>query len=182
MKFLLETAPLVVFFIVYKSYGLMEATAVLIAATSLCAAISYVVHKKVPIMPVITAVVVAIFGGLTIISEDELFIKIKPTVVNILFAAILLGGVAFKKGMLRYLLGEAFTMSEEAWRSFSLRWGLFFLFLAGTNEVIWRNFPTDFWVEFKVFGMLSLSIAFTLSQIPFLKRHMKEKKGEDNLA
>lgn len=179
IKFLLDMGPLVAFFIVYKMNGLMGATAVLMAATFASIVISYVLHKKVPLMPLITAIVVGIFGGLTLLLHDEIFIKIKPTIVNIIFASILLGGVACKKGLLRYLLGEAFTMSEKAWRIFSFRWGVFFLFLAVVNECIWRNFSTDFWVQFKVFGMFSMSIVFTLSQIPFLKRNMAQKADEN---
>lgn len=178
MKFLLEMGPLVAFFVVYKFHGLIEATAVLMAATFASVIATYVLHKKVPVMPLITAGVVGVFGGLTIFLQDETFIKLKPTIVNCIFAVILLGGAFFKKGFLRYLLGEALPMSEEAWRVFSMRWGIFFLFLAVVNEVVWRNFSTDFWVQFKVFGMFTMSILFTLSQVPFIKRHMEEVKGE----
>lgn len=171
--------PLVAFFVAYRYFGLIDATYVLIAATSLSVIITYLMYKKVPVMPLVTALVVGIFGGLTIALHDEVFIKLKPTIVNTIFAVILLGGVVFKKGMLQYVLGEAWEMNEEAWRKFSLRWGVFFLFLAGINEVVWRNFSTDFWVEFKVFGMLTLSILFTLSQIPFLKRHIETKENNN---
>ena len=129
-------------------------------------------------MPLISGVAVTLLGGLTLFLHDEYFIKIKPTFVNLLFASILLGGLYFQKPMFKYVLGHAFTLTEEGWRVLSLRWGIFFVFLAGLNEVIWRNFSTDFWVNFKVFGMLSLTMLFTLTQIPLLKKYWVEEAKE----
>lgn len=179
MKYLLDYGPLVVFFVAYKFFGLIAATGALVAATAVSVVGFYLLQKRVPVMPLVSALVVGIFGGLTITLHDEIFIKLKPTIVNILFAVTLLGGAyIFKKGLLKYLFGEALPLPEEAWLTFSKRWGLFFLFLAVVNEVVWRHFPTDFWVKFKVFGMLSMSILFTLSQWPFLKRYISVEKSE----
>lgn len=170
-KFLSDMGPLAVFFLVYKWYGLIEATAALIAATFVSVLYVYWSEKKIPTMPLASAVLVGIFGGLTIISEDEVFIKMKPTILNTLFGLILLIGVCFRKGLLQYLLDDAFKMKAKAWRIFSFRWALFFFFLAIVNEIVWRNFGTDFWVKFKVFGMLPLTMAFTLTQVPFIQKH-----------
>lgn len=173
MKLFLEFAPLIAFFIVYKVFGLIPATGTLIILTGISVILLYFIQKKLPIMPIASAVIVGIFGGLTILLHNEIFIKLKPTIVNTLFAVILLIGAAgFKKGLLKYLMGEALPLSDTAWLTFSKRWGVFLLFLAVVNEIVWRNFSTDFWVQFKVFGMFSMSILFTLSQIPFIQKHM----------
>lgn len=172
MKFIAEMGPLLLFFATYKFNGLIFATGVLIVATCVSVAFVYFKERKIPLMPLISAVILGIFGGLTLVFADEIFIKIKPTLVNILFAAILFAGVFKGRGLLKHLFGSALKMNEEAWVTFSFRWGVFFLCLAGLNEVIWRNFDTDFWVKFKVFGMLPLSLLFMLSQLPFLQRHV----------
>lgn len=172
-KNILEFGPLIIFFLVYKWQGLINATAVLVVVTAVAVIINYVLEKKVPVMPLASAVILGIFGILTVISEDTFFIKIKPTIVNLLFAAILLIGAAMKKGMLKYLMGSAIEMNDKAWLKFSIRWGFFFIFLALVNEVVWRSFEEDFWVKFKVFGMLPLTMLFVASQIPFLKKNIK---------
>ena len=179
MKFLLDVGPLIAFFAAYKLYGLMAATVVLMVVTVVSIGISYVKQKKVPMMPLVTAVIVGIFGGLTIFLNDETFIKLKPTIVNLLFASALLGGAAFGKGLLKHLFGQGLPLKDEAWLSFSVRWGIFFLFMAGVNEAVWRNVSTDVWVNFKVFGLLGLSLLFTLTQIPFIKRHLDEEENSE---
>jgi intracellular septation protein len=176
MRFFLDFGPLVAFFLAYRYSGLMAATAVIIAGTLLSLAVTYAKEKKVAVMPLVTAVVVSVFGGLTLWLQDEQFIKMKPTIVNLLFATILLGGLATGRPMLKYLLGSAIQMREEGWKKLSFRWGVFFVFLAALNEVIWRHFSTDFWVNFKVFGMLTITIAFTLSQVPMMQRYMNENQ------
>ena len=170
----LDLGPLAVFFITYKTVGLIEATGALVVATLLSLAYTYHKTGSIAPMPLVTGIMVAIFGGLTVYLNDEQFIKIKPTIVNLLFAGLLLGGLLFRKSLLKVALGSALDMRDEGWKKLSLRWGLFFIFLAGLNEVIWRQFSTDFWVNFKVFGMLSLTIIFTLAQIPLMKRYMVE--------
>ena len=115
-----------------------------------------------------------VFGTLTLWLQDEVFIKMKPTIVNGLFAAVLLGGLAFGKPLLGYVFDQAFKLDNEGWRKLTLRWGLFFVFLAVLNEVVWRLFSTDFWVAFKVWGTMPITIAFMLAQFPLLKRHATE--------
>lgn len=171
-KFLLDLAPLGAFFIGYRIGGLMLATMLIIGVTLLSLALVYITERKIALSPLITGVVVTVFGVLTLWLNDEHFIKIKPTIINCLFATILLAGAyGFRKGFLKYLFEMAFQLTDEGWRVLSARWGFFFLFLAGLNEFIWRNFPTDFWVNFKVFGMLTCTILFTASQLPLIKRH-----------
>ncbi len=154
----------------------------MIACTLLSLAITYAMEKRVAVMPLVSGIAVTLLGGLTLFLHDETFIKIKPTLVNLLFAAILLGGLYFGKPMLKYLLSDALQLTDEGWRKLSLRWGLFFIFLAVLNECIWRNFPTDFWVNFKVFGMFTLTMLFTLSQIPLIKKYWVENGGRRKMT
>lgn len=176
-KLLLDFGPLALFFVGYRSGDLMLATALLVGATMLSLAYTYLTEKKIHNAPLVSGILVAVFGGLTIALNDELFIKMKPTIVNTLFAVTLIGGaMIWKKGLLKFVFEMAFTLTDHAWRILSLRWGIFFLFLAVLNEVIWRNFSTDFWVDFKVFGMMSCTIAFTLTQIPFIQKHTVDEQ------
>lgn len=172
MKFIFDFAPLAVFFICYRLDGVMLATAGLLLATILCLGIVYVVERKLALAPLITGGIVAIFGGLTLWLNDEQFIKLKPTLINLLFSVVLLvGAYGFKRGLLKPILGLAVEMRDEGWVVLSRRWGFFFLFLACLNEVIWRNFSTDFWVNFKVFGMLTLTLAFAMTQLKAMERY-----------
>ncbi len=172
LKLALDFAPLAVFFIGYKLFGLMAATGLLVVATIASLAITYGVERKIAMAPLISGVLVAALGGLTILLDDERFIKIKPTLVNMGFALTLLIGVyGFRRGLLRHLLGMAFHLTDEGWMLLSRRWGFFFLFLAALNESIWRNFPTEFWVNFKVFGMFTLTVAFALSQSRMIEKY-----------
>lgn len=171
MKLLLDLFPLAVFFLGYKLGNLQIATAALIVATALSLAFTYVKERKIAMNPLITGVMVAFFGGLTLILQDPTYIKMKPTLLNLLFAMILLGGLAMKKSLIKPLLASAISLTDEGWRKLTLRWGIFFIALAGLNEFIWRNYPEDFWVNFKVFGMLPLTIGFMLCQIPLMQRY-----------
>ncbi len=172
LKFLLDFAPLAVFFVAFKLDGVMTATIALMAMTALSITITYARERTLALAPLITGVVVMVMGGLTIALDDPLFIKIKPTLVNLLFAAVLLGGVyILKRGLLKYVLDVAFSLTPEGWLILSRRWGFFFVFLAILNELIWRHFSTDFWVSFKVFGMLTLTIAFAVSQFRLTQRY-----------
>ncbi len=177
MQSLLEFLPLLAFFISYKFYGIFTATFVLMGVTAITLPLIWYYTKKLPVMLVVSAGFMIVFGGMTLLFHDETFLKIRPTIVNILFATILLGGVAFNKGILQYALGHALTLKDEAWKPFSLRWGLFFLVLAALNEIVWRHFSTDTWVQFKVFGPLCLTLLFTLSQIPFIQRNQVKQSA-----
>ena len=139
--------------------------------------VSWRLEKRLPIMPLVTAAFVLVFGGLTLVLRDELFIKLKPTIVNSLFAAILLGGLATGRSFLKPVLETALPMREEGWKQLTLRFGLFFVVLAVLNEVVWRNFSTDAWVSFKVFGIMPLTLVFTMTQMGLIKRHAIEPAG-----
>jgi len=190
-RFLLEIGPLAVFFFTYVGWdyafpppaplapgavspGLMAATAVLMAAVVVSLALSYKWERRVPLMPLVTAVMVLIFGGLTLILRDEIFIKMKPTIVNALFAATLFVGIAFGKSFLQPLLGHTLQLDHRGWRILSWRWAFFFVFLACLNEFIWRSFSTDFWVSFKAWGMFPLTLVFAVAQVPLIQRHALE--------
>lgn len=174
-KLILDFAPLALFFIAYKLGGVKDATIALMVATSISIMVTYAVERTLALAPLITGVVVMVMGGLTVALDDPVFIKIKPTLVNLLFAAILLGGAyGYKRGMLKYVLDVAFSLTDEGWLVLSRRWGFFFIFLAGLNEVIWRHFSEDFWVSFKVFGMFTLTIAFAISQFKLVERYRAE--------
>jgi intracellular septation protein len=171
IKLILDLLPLATFFVGYKWLGLMGATALLLGVTLAILAFTYAVERRVALSPLITAIAVSIFGGLTLWLHDERFIKIKPTLIYCIFSAILIGGCVMRKNLLKPLLGTALHMSERGWYLLSLRWGAFFLSLAALNECIWRNFSTDVWVNFKVFGVLGLTFTFALAQAGFIERH-----------
>jgi intracellular septation protein len=143
-------------------------------AISLSLAVSWALTRRLPVMPVVSGVVVLVFGALTLWLHDELFIKLKPTIVNVLFGSILLGGLAFGKSLLGYVFDSVFHLDDEGWRKLTFRWGVFFFVLAAINEVVWRSFSTDFWVSFKVFGVMPLTVIFTLAQMPLVARHTIE--------
>jgi len=167
-----DYGPLAAFFLTYVLYGLMAATAVVIVASLAAAVAAWSIERRVPLIPLITAAVVAVFGGLTLWLQDETFIKMKPTIVQVLFAAILLGGLAVGRSLLKPLLGTMMPpMGDRAWKQFTLRYALFFIAMAGLNELVWRTQSTDFWVTFKVFGLPVVTILFIISQLPFIHRH-----------
>lgn len=182
LKFLYDYLPLIVFFSVYKiseaPNPLIPATIYMVITTFIALTICYSLTRKLPTVALVSAIILGIFGGLTVLLQDDLFIKIKPTIVNLLFSAVLLYGFFAKKPLLSYLLGEQIKMDVKAWLTLSIRWALFFIFLAILNEIIWRNFSTDFWVKFKVFGMMPLSIIFTFTQVPFMIREIKKLENK----
>ena len=180
LRLALDLGPLLVFFLAYRFHGLLAATAALIVFTCISLTVTYLIEKKIAVMPLVSGIAVAVFGGMTLLLQDELFIKMKPTIVNMLFATILLGGVYFKKPLLKYLLGEAMQLEDKGWMILSTRWGIYFMFLAALNEFIWRNFSTDFWVNFKVFGMFTCTMIFTFSQIPLIKRYWVEDNASNH--
>jgi intracellular septation protein len=169
-----DYGPLGVFFLVYLGAGLMAATAAIIAASLLALSLAWTIQRRIPLIPLLTAAVVAVFGGLTLWLQDETFIKMKPTIVQALFAAILLGGLLFDRPLLKPLLGRMMPpLSDTAWRRFTLRYALFFIAMAALNEAVWRTQSTDVWVTFKVFGLSGLTFLFILAQMPFITRQSR---------
>jgi intracellular septation protein len=148
-------------------------------ATVIALAISWSMTRTLPMMPLISGIVVLVFGALTLWLHNDTFIKMKPTIVNTLFGAILLGGLLFGKSLLGYVFDSAFKLDAEGWRKLTFRWGLFFIFLAIANEVVWRNFSTDAWVSFKVWGIMPITIVFTLSQMPLIQKHTLPEAKKD---
>jgi intracellular septation protein len=186
LKLALELGPLVLFFFANaysdrfgfaESQRIFAATGLFIVATLISLGIHYALVKKLPIMPMVSGVVVVVFGGLTLILQDELFIKLKPTIVNSLFGFALLAGLAFNKPLLAIVLDSMFELTEEGWRKLTFRWAMFFFALAAINEIVWRTQTTDFWVSFKVFGIMPITVAFALAQTPLLMRY-EVKKSE----
>lgn len=185
VKLALDLGPLVLFFLA-NAYAdrfgfagdrrIFAATGLFLVATLVSLAVHYGLVRRLPIMPLVSAVVVTIFGGLTLALQDETFIKLKPTIVNALFGATLLAGLYWRKPLLAVVLDSMFELTDEGWRQLTLRWAVFFFVLAGLNEIVWRTQSTDFWVNFKVFGIMPLTVAFALSQTPLLMRH-EVKRG-----
>ena len=169
-----DYGPLAAFFVAYLASDLMTATAALMAATAVALVVGYAVARRVPVMALIAAGLVGFFGGLTLIFADDTFIKMKPTIVMTLFAATLVGGLALGRQPLKFVLGHAIPIGDSGWRALTLRFALFFVAMAALNELVWRTQSELFWVNFKVFGLVGLYIAFSLAQIPFVARHMKQ--------
>jgi intracellular septation protein len=151
--------------------GIFIATAVFMIAMLVSLVLTRSLLGKLPIMPLVSGVVVLIFGGLTLWLHDDLFIKLKPTIVNTMFGTVLLGGLAMGKPLLPYVLDSVFRLTDEGWRKLTFRWGLFFFFLAALNEAVWRFFSTDFWVSFKVWGTMPITIVFAMAQVGLLQRY-----------
>lgn len=171
VKLAVEFGPLLTFFLTNWRMGIFAGTAAFMAATLIALVVSRTVLGRIATMPLITAVFVLVFGGLTLWLHDDLFIKIKPTIVNALFAAILFTGLATNRIFLKIAFGDVLRLSEEGWRKLTLRWGFFFVFLALLNEFTWRTFSADTWVTFKVFGIMPITFVFALAQIGLLKKY-----------
>lgn len=187
IKMALELGPLVVFFIVntkgediltafpalsqWFTQPIIFATAVFMAAMVVSLLLSWLLLRRIAVMPLVTGVVVLIFGGLTLYFQDATFIKMKPTIVNTLFGVTLLGGLVFGQSLLKYVFGEVYRLEPKGWTILTLRWGLFFILLAVLNEVVWRTQSTDFWVAFKVWATMPLTIIFAALQLPVLTKY-----------
>lgn len=202
LKLALEMGPLIVFFFangradqMAESFpalaqlggSLFIATAFFMIATAISLIVSWLLTRTLPLMPLVSGVVIFVFGALTLYLQDELFIKLKPTIINSLFGIVLFAGLAFKKPLLKYVLGPAFEIDSEGWRLLTIRWGLFFFAMAVLNEVVWRGAnafygvgdeANDFWVAFKVWGNLPITITFMLFQLPLIKRHSLEEVSD----
>ena len=166
-----EYGPIAAFFVAYYMSDLFAATAAIMVATAVALAVSYIVERRIPMMPLITAGIVGVFGGLTLWLQDETFIKMKPTIIQAIFGAVLLGGLFAKRLFLKTLLGAAWRLTDEGWRALTVRFSLFFFVMAALNEVVWRTQSTEFWVNFKVFGLMGLTFVFIMAQMPMLKRY-----------
>ena len=173
-KILIDIGPLAVFFIFYTREGLKASILPFMIATIIAVLFSYILEKKIPIMPTVGASIVLIFGGLTIYFDNDIFFKMKPTIINLIFAIILYGGMIIKKPLLKLLLGAAIKLEEDGWKILTQRWIAFFIALAILNEIIWRTQSTDLWVNFKVFGILPITFLFTITQFPLIKKYQIE--------
>jgi intracellular septation protein len=171
LKLVLDLGPLLVFFWVNSRFGIFAATGAFMAAVVIALAVGYSITRHLPVMPLVTAIVVLIFGTLTLVLHDELFIKVKPTIIYVLFGGVLLGGLAFGKSLLGIVFDSVFHLTEEGWRKLTWRWALFFLGLAVLNEIVWRTQPTNIWVDFKVFGVVPLTFLFAALQYPLLHKY-----------
>jgi intracellular septation protein len=178
LKLVLDLGPLALFFFANSRYGIFAATGTFMVAVLAALAVSYAMTRKLPIMPVVTAIIVLVFGSLTLILHDATFIKVKPTIIYTLFGAVLLGGLVFNKPLLGVVFDSLFHLTEQGWRKLTLRWAIFFFALAVLNEIVWRNTSTNVWVDFKVFGVTPLTILFTALQYPLLKKYEAEPAAE----
>jgi intracellular septation protein len=174
LKLALDFGPLLLFFFANSRFGIFVATATFMVAVLLAMAVSYALTRHLPVMAIVTAIVVLIFGGLTLILHNDTFIKVKPTIIYALFGGVLLGGLYFNKPLLGAVLDSMFQLTEEGWRKLTLRWALFFFVLAVLNEIVWRTVSTDVWVDFKVFGVVPLTFVFGALQVPLLKKYAAE--------
>jgi intracellular septation protein len=178
LKLALDLGPLILFFAAFKFGGIFEATAVFMAASLVSLGIGYAKTRKISPMPLVTAIIVVVFGGLTLYLKNDTFIKMKPTVLYAIFGAVLLGGLAFNRLFIKVVFAQAFELDEAGWRKLTWRWGFFAFALAAVNEIIWRNFSTDIWVDFKVWAIIPLIMLFALAQTPLVMKHEIGKKDE----
>jgi intracellular septation protein len=178
LKLVLDLGPLVLFFWANARFGIFNATAAFMIAIVLALAVSYALTRHLAVMPIVTAIVVVVFGGLTLALHDETFIKMKPTIIYALFGAILLGGLWIGKPLLGYVFDSVFELTQQGWAKLTLRWALFFLAMAVLNEIVWRTQSTDFWVSFKLFGAVPLTLVFGALQYPLLTKYRPPESGQ----
>lgn len=183
VRLLIEIGPLAVFFIANWRFDIFTATGAFMVAITASLAASWILARHIATMPLVTGVFVLVFGALTLYLNDDLFIKVKPTLVNGLFAAILFSGLFFGKSLLKIVFDGTFRLTTEGWRKLTWRWAFFFVFLAILNEIVWRNFSTDFWVSFKVFGNMPITMVFAIAQVGLLQKYaLPEPKTEAEKA
>jgi len=178
IKLLIEAGPLAAFFAAYSTYDIMTATAVFMVAIVVAVAAAFALERRVPVLPLFSAAIVLVFGGLTLYLDDAVFIYMKPTIINGLFGLALLGGLATGRGLMRYVFASVFQLDDQGWKALSLRWSLFFVAVAVLNELVWRNFAEETWVNFKVFGILPLTLVFAMAQAKLIERHSLETSAE----
>jgi intracellular septation protein len=170
-KLAIELGPLLLFFGTNAATGIYAATAVFMVATVIALGAAWWRYHRLPVMPIVSGAVVLVFGSLTLYLRDETFIKLKPTIVYVIFAVLLGAGLWLRKPVLELLLGPVFNLTEEGWRKLTARWALFFIAMAVLNEFVWRNVSTNIWVSFKAFGFLPLTFLFALAQMPLMQRY-----------
>jgi intracellular septation protein len=170
-KLALDIGPLVLFFVVNGRWGIYAATGIFMVAVIVALIVSYVMIRRFPVMTVLSAVIVMVFGGLTIWLQDDTFIKMKPTIIYALFAGVLGIGLLMKKPLLATVFDAMFHLTDEGWHKLTIRWALFFVFMAVLNEIVWRTQSTDFWVGFKLFGAIPLTFVFALLQYPLMAKY-----------
>lgn len=175
LKLALEVAPIVVFFVVNGYSDIFWGTGAFMVATAISLVVSRSVLGRIPVMPLVSGIFVLAFGALTLILQDALFIKLKPTIVNALFSIILFGGLLVGQPLLRHLMGDMFQLTNRGWTVLTFRWACFFAFLAGLNEIVWRNFSESFWISFKLWGVMPLTMIFALAQLGVLKRYAEQE-------
>ena len=174
IRLAIEIGPLAVFFIANTRADIFVATGAFMVAILVSLTASLILERRLPVMPLVTAGVVFVFGGLTLLLQDELFIKLKPTIVNSLFAIAIFVGLGMGRNFVKVVMGAAVKLTDQGWRILAMRWGLFFIVLAILNEIVWRSVSTDAWVSFKVFGILPLTLVFSFAQVPVLMRYAVE--------
>lgn len=176
LKLALDLGPLLIFFAANAVFGIFTATAVFMATMLIVLAVGFAIERRISPMPLITASLVLVFGGLTLWLSNDIFIKIKPTILYVMFAAVLIGGLGFSRLFIKLVLGQTLHLSDEAWRTLTWRWSVFFIALAITNEIVWRHVSTNAWVAFKVWGVFPLTVIFAMAQTPFIARHQLESE------
>ena len=179
LKFALELGPLALFFLAFWKFGIFVATAVMMVAVLVTLTISYIKLRRLPLMPMVTAVIVIIFGGMGLFFHNDTFIKIKPTVLYCLFSAALFFGLAFRRPMLEIMFDGALHLTARGWRILTWRWAFFFLFLAVLNEYVWRHYSESTWVTFKTFGFMPLTVVFALAQTPVIMKYESKEEPEE---
>ena len=180
LKLALDIGPLVLFFAANAKFGIFAATGAFMVAVVAALLVSYVMIRQWPIMPLVTAIVVVVFGGLTLALHDDTFIKLKPTIIYSAFGGILLGGWVFERPFLEILFDSMFHLTPQGWRKLTLRWALFFLAMAVLNEAVWRTQSTDFWVNFKLFGFVPLTFLFAAAQVPLMSRYAADPASAES--
>jgi intracellular septation protein len=176
LKLALDIGPLVLFFVANARFGIFAATGAFMVAVLAALGVSYALTRRLPVMPLVSAAIVLVFGTLTLVLHDETFIKLKPTIIYALFGVTLIIGYLFNKPLLEIVFDSVFHIDDDGWRKLTLRWAVFFLVMAVVNEAVWRTQSTDFWVSFKLFGFIPLTFLFAMAQLPLINRHALEEK------
>ena len=173
-KLLTDFGPLLIFFVIYFNYdqNLMLAIPPFIIATLIALAVVYFLEKKIPMMPLMSGIIITLFGGLTLYFDNKIFFYMKPTIINLLFAGVLFFGKYFtRKPLLKIVFQNALNLESEGWKKLNYRWIYFFIFVAILNEIVWRTQSEAFWVHFKVWGLIPISFLFIASQVPLIKKY-----------